>query len=72
MNKGRSLSNLGKYNEAMSCFDKILVSSPKDPPYISALYFKGITFAKMGKQDEAISYYNRALDKKPDYRCYVE
>jgi tetratricopeptide (TPR) repeat protein len=56
----------------MSCFDKILVSSPKDPPYISALYFKGITFAKMGKQDEAISYYNRALDKKPDYRCYVE
>ena len=57
-NKGNALDSLGKYEEAISNYDKVLTINPSDS---DGLYNKGITLHNLGKYVEAITYYDKAL-----------
>jgi len=61
-NKGVDLAKLGKYEEAIACYDKALEIDPKDE---SAWYNKGVDLAKLGKYEEAIACYDKALEINP-------
>lgn len=63
-NKGIVLIKLGKYNEAIIVFDKILSLNPKD---VAGLYNKGVALDKLGKHLEAKQYQNKALQINPNY-----
>lgn len=49
--KGNSFSNLGRYNEAITYYDKALAIDPKQA---EALYNKGAMLGNLGKHEEAI------------------
>jgi len=53
------LNKLGKYDEAIKFFDKVLEINPN---FSEAWYGKAIALEKLGKIPEAIECYNRALD----------
>jgi tetratricopeptide (TPR) repeat protein len=55
---------LGKYDDAITHFDKVLAI---DPNYASALYNKGFTLSNLGMNEEAISYFDKALGLEPNY-----
>jgi tetratricopeptide (TPR) repeat protein len=61
-NKGGSLYNLGRYPEAITCYDKALEINPA---YEKAWNNKGCNLAAMEKYDEAILCYDRALAIHP-------
>ncbi|MDD5311456.1 MAG: tetratricopeptide repeat protein [Dehalococcoidia bacterium] len=58
-NKGGSLFNLGKYDEAIRCLDKAL---ELDPRIITAWNNKGASLSKLGKYEEAIRCCDKALE----------
>lgn len=60
--KGMSLSNLGRYEEAIGCFDKALAI---DSGYPAAWGGKGVALDGLGRFNEAISCYDRALAIDP-------
>ena len=62
-NEGYLMSNLGRYEDAINYFDKVLKI---DPHHIDSLYFKGLTLSDLGRDDEAIEYFDRLLVLKPD------
>ena len=57
--KGMSLNSLGKFNESITYFDKVLSVDPKN---IIALTQKANAFGGLGKYPEAITYYDKVLD----------
>lgn len=57
-NKGIALSNLGKYDEAISCIDRALEINPN---LAETWMNKGITLGTIGKYDNAISCIDKAL-----------
>src|SRR5919106_6999875 len=61
--KGDSLFNQGKYEEAITYFDKILALDPNDT---DILYYKGISLESLGKHSEAITYFNKVLSLDPN------
>ena len=61
--KGYLMSKLGKYEDAMIYFDKVLEI---DPNHIDSLYFKGLTLSDLGRDEEAIEYFDRVLTLKPE------
>jgi tetratricopeptide (TPR) repeat protein len=61
-NKGLALLYLGKYNEAIECYDKALEIDPK---YVSALRNKGLALYYLGKYNEAIECYDKVLEIDP-------
>ncbi len=61
-NKGFSLNSLGRYEEAIRCYDRALAI---DPRYANAWINKGAALWKLGCYDEAIGCYDRALDIEP-------
>ena len=61
-NKGYSLNELGRYKEAITCFDVILESSPKN---IRAMTAKGIALRELGKNQEALRYFEKAIEFNP-------
>jgi tetratricopeptide (TPR) repeat protein len=63
-NKGVSLANLSKFQEAIACYDKILEFYPR---YAKALYNKGSVLQGLGKYQEAIVCYDKALEVNPKY-----
>jgi tetratricopeptide (TPR) repeat protein len=63
-NKGIALSALGRYNDAIACYDKILFRVPKDP---IAHYNKGVALSALDRHEEAIEYYNKAIELIPQY-----
>jgi tetratricopeptide (TPR) repeat protein len=63
-NKGLALDNLGKYEQAIECYDKALEIEPN---YILAWYNKGNALGNLGKPEEAIECYDKALQIEPDY-----
>lgn len=59
-NKALALANLDRYDEAISCYDKVLEIDPKD---VEVLSNKGRAFFKLSRDDAAISCYDKALNK---------
>jgi tetratricopeptide (TPR) repeat protein len=55
---------LGRFDEAISHFRKVLELSPD---YVKAYNNIGGTFYAQGKFKEAVDYFCQALDMKPDY-----
>lgn len=62
-NKGISLSILGKYEEANSCFDGILKIEPRDE---EAWLHKGIVLGELNRHDEAIKCFDEAIRINPE------
>ena len=56
--KGNDLYKLGKYEEAIECYDNAL---DRDPGDVDALCCKGRALKELGKYQEAIGCYNKAL-----------
>jgi tetratricopeptide (TPR) repeat protein len=56
--KGSSLHDLGRYSEALSCYDKAINIDPDDA---MSWYNKGNTLKHLGRLDEAISCYDKAI-----------
>ncbi|MBI5574595.1 MAG: tetratricopeptide repeat protein [Elusimicrobia bacterium] len=61
-NKGNALNSLGKYAEAIECYDKVLEINPRDA---ESWNNKGDAFGKLGKYNEEIGCYNKALEINP-------
>ncbi len=62
MKTGMSFLEDGKYEEALDCFEKILMSNPNDPEIWNK---KGIALRSMGRYDEAIECFNKSLEISP-------
>ena len=61
-NKGEALFHLGRYEEAIECYDRLLESLPKDSHTWND---KAIALSRLGRDEEAIECYDRALDIEP-------
>ena len=53
---------MGKHNDALACFDKVLIL---DQTYHDAFFYKGIELAEIGNYHEAISIFDDILKKDP-------
>ncbi|MCM1985014.1 tetratricopeptide repeat protein [Lyngbya confervoides] len=62
-NLGLALGNLGRYEESITSFERVLEIKPD---INEAWYDRGISFANLGRYEEAIASYDRALEIKPD------
>lgn len=61
--KGNSLSLLSRYEEALSCYDKVLkVWRGKE-----TLFAKGLCLSNLNRFDEAIQYYDEAIQSDQNY-----
>lgn len=59
-----NLYNLGKYEEAITYYDKAIQI---DPNYAFAWRNKGLSLNMLGNYEEAISCYDKAIELDPDY-----
>jgi tetratricopeptide (TPR) repeat protein len=57
--EGNFLSCLGKYEEAIKCYDKILNLNPYSK---TALGYKGLALLKLNRRSEATRCYEKALN----------
>ena len=64
-NKGSALDNLGRFKEAISCYNKALVI---DPNFKLALNNKGNTLYYLKRFQEALDCYERALKMDPAFK----
>jgi tetratricopeptide (TPR) repeat protein len=62
ISNGESLYDLGKYEEAITYFDKVLALDANDT---YTLYYKGISLESLGKHEEAITYFDKVLALNP-------
>ena len=59
INKGKSLANMGRFQDAIACFDK---ASSINSSYVEPLFLKGIVlFQGLNRDDEAIAIFDQAL-----------
>jgi tetratricopeptide (TPR) repeat protein len=63
-NKGYSLNNLGRYDDAMKHLDKAVEI---DPQLAYAWNNKGISLNNLSRYDEAITCYDKAIEIDPKY-----
>ena len=61
-NKGTSLVNLRRFNEALDCFNRALEISPQDA---KVLVNKGSLLDQLGRYDEGLEFINMALEINP-------
>jgi tetratricopeptide (TPR) repeat protein len=61
-NKGLSLSNLGRDEEALACYDKAMDYNLSFP---QALHNKGLCLSKLGRHNEALRCFEKSLDIDP-------
>jgi tetratricopeptide (TPR) repeat protein len=61
--RGLDLAYLGRYNEALNCFDKAI---ELDPHHDRAWSFKGLCLAYLKSFDEALNCYNRVIELNPN------
>ena len=59
--KALALEKLGKYEEAIECYDKILGI---DPHALNAYHSKGVALEKLGKHEEAAKCFDKEKQKK--------
>jgi len=62
MNRGISLASLGRYQEAIACYDSAINEAPHDS---DVWLNKGVSLSKLGKRKEAIDCYDYALKINP-------
>jgi tetratricopeptide (TPR) repeat protein len=62
--KGLALGELGKYHEAIECFNKAIEINPH---YEYAWNNKGVALDKLGKYHEATECFNKAIEIKNTY-----
>ena len=55
------MNNLGKYEEAIKCYDEALKLNPK---YENAWIHKGNSLNKLGKYEEAIACFDESIQIK--------
>jgi len=60
--KGHDLYALGRYEEAIQCYDKALQIKPN---FAGAWSNRGVTLDEIGQFEEAIKSYDKALATKP-------
>jgi tetratricopeptide (TPR) repeat protein len=60
--KGYALYNLQRYDESITCYDKVLEINPN---YANAWYNKGISLDSLEKYEEAIKAYDKAIEIDP-------
>jgi len=63
-NKGGSLANLGRPEEALTCFERALEINSR---YAGAWSNKGLALDDLGRPAEALTCYERALEINPRY-----
>jgi len=63
INKGRSLSQLHRFEEAISNYDRALRI---DPQNTDAYINKGLPLYNLGKNAEAITYFDKVLAVEPN------
>ena len=66
--KGLTLYNLGRYEESLEVYDKVLEASPRIEPYVidvSALEGKGDALRALNRNQEALEAYNEAIALAP-------
>ena len=61
-NKGSSLGNLGRHEEAIACYDHALGLNPQ---FVPAWFNKGVALYALGQVQEAVACYDRALGLNP-------
>jgi tetratricopeptide (TPR) repeat protein len=59
---GNALYRLGKYNEAITYYDKALAINPND---VNALDYKGAALTKLGKYQDATTFLDKSLAINP-------
>jgi serine/threonine protein kinase len=62
LNRGVSLSALGRYDEALTCFDNFLSSKPL---FARAWSYRADALSGLGRYDEALACFDRALTLEP-------
>jgi tetratricopeptide (TPR) repeat protein len=60
--KGNDLMSDCKFEEALSCFDQVLLLQPNNPDLLNK---KGIALRSLGRYDEAIECFNKSLQLDP-------
>jgi tetratricopeptide (TPR) repeat protein len=60
--KGNALCGQGKYDEAISAYDKAIEINPQ---YVDAWNNKGLALDGQGKYDESIQAYGKAIEINP-------
>ncbi|MGH8229089.1 MAG: tetratricopeptide repeat protein, partial [Steroidobacteraceae bacterium] len=63
-NHGNVLRDLGRYRDALSCYERALAL---DPDFAEAHYNRGVTLYGLGRHHDALQSYDRALALKPDH-----
>ena len=56
--KGRALRNLGRFEEAVNAFDRVIILKPQDPEVLNV---KGLTLLNIQKENEALECFKRAI-----------
>ena len=62
---GIALLNLGRYDESIQSFMKVIRLDPKGPAFY--FHFLGHAYLGMELYEKAIAAYKKALDRKPDF-----
>ena len=63
-NKGSSLADLGRYEEAIKCYDKAIELRPNDT---AVWYSKGNALLILNRYVQAITCYNKVLELNPNH-----
>lgn len=64
--KGVSLYSLGRYPEALACFNHVLATNDQDDYNYYLLIFRGSVFDQLGDLTQALQDYNQAILQHPD------
>ena len=62
--KGTSLRDLGRLEEAITCYDKALEINPE---FVEVWNNKGISLHMLGRLEEAVTCYDKALEINPEF-----
>ena len=66
-NRGKALSNLGKYSEAISDYDKALTCPLRDNSLCKIYFDRAIAYEALARYDEAISDYSESIKGCPSF-----
>jgi tetratricopeptide (TPR) repeat protein len=70
INKGNALLELGRYEEAIACYDEGLKFDDTEHSYLWVC--KGIASSRLKRYQEAITCYDNALKFQPDLERALE